>query len=91
MTHRMRTTAALAAAALLTGCTTVAGAPYFAQEGEARRFADMAACEREANREELRDRDRAYQGGFVCRRTLAGVIQLEERRWWLGERVGGEQ
>jgi hypothetical protein len=78
--------ALLAAAVLLAGCT-VTGAPYFAQEGAAQRFPDMAACEREANREELRDRDRAYQGGYVCRRTLGGVIALEERRWWLGQPV----
>ena len=87
MTLRARTATILAAAVLSTGCMTVEGAPYFAREGDPQRFPDMAACEREANREELRDRDRAYQGGFVCRRTLAGVIRLEERRWWLGEPV----
>jgi hypothetical protein len=88
MKLQLRTAAFLVAAGLFAGCTVVEGAPYFAREGPAQRFPDMKACEREANREELRDRDRAYQGGYVCRRTLAGVIALEERKWWLGERVG---
>lgn len=88
---KLRVSAAtiLAAAGLFAGCTTE-GAPYFAREGPTRRFPDMQACEKEANTEELRDRDRTYQGGYVCRRKLAGLIPIEERRWWLGERVDGD-
>jgi len=79
----------LACAGLFTGCI-VEGAPYFAREAPPQRFPDMATCEREAHAEEPGDRDRTYPGGYVCRRKLAGVLSIEERRWWLGERVGGD-
>jgi hypothetical protein len=77
----------LAAGSLLcSAACAVQGHAFFAREGPRRWFSSMAECEREATALDPSHFDRVHHG-YRCRRVLLGVVPLEAREWWGGDRM----